>query len=207
MLLLHDLLDSPSFTETVAALAAGFRVEHSLPEVRQLGVVVPNVAATVDDLTRSHGIGPFAILTGSPALWLERGESRQVSGRMALGYHEGIELELIEPAQGTEFYGRPPLALPPNSGNLGGERGGWVHHAGLFVPDVDEAAEKLAAPVIVRGALQMGPVLTEFAYMDTLEGAGLILEFITWRIRGRSFIPPPEVMKDPRRLERLLRRS
>ncbi len=159
-------------------------------------MVVPDVESEARTL-QARGIGPFAMLDGSPVMWLENGEKRTVSGKVGLGYFEDVELELLQPMQGSDFY-RQGLDLRGKP---------TVHHAGLFVQDVDRSAQSLiaaGAPILVRGQLKMGPVLVEFAYMDTLEEAGLILEFITWRVRGRAFVPPPGVVRSAGWLDRLL---
>ena len=196
MLLLQDVLGAPNFSKSVINLASDFRLKHGLPGIRQLGVVVPDVESAARTL-EARGIGPFTILNGSPVMWLEKGENHNVSGKVGLGHHEDIGLELLQPTEGSDFYRQSlhPLGRPT------------VHHAGLFVQDVDRSAESLiaaGAPVLVRGQLKTGPVLVEFAYKDTLEEAGLILEFITWRIRGRAFVPPPGVVRGAGWLEKLL---
>ncbi len=196
MLLLQDLLGAASFSQSVDNLLADFRLGHTLPGIRQLGVVVPDVASAARTL-EARGIGPFSILSGSPVTWLEKGENRNVSGKVGLAYLEAVEVELLEPMEGSDFYRQ---SLDPNGRPV-------VHHAGLFVHDVDASAETLIAagmPVWVRGQLKTGPVLVEFAYMDTVKQAGLIVEFITWRIRGRVFVPPPGVVRGAEWLERLV---
>ena len=194
MLLLEDLLAAEDFAKSVNDLAGEFRRRHDLPGIRQLGLVVPDVERAAIAL-EARGMGPLIISSGSPAMWRERGENRTVSGKMGLAYHEGFELELLEPTQGSDFYrqsmdsgGRPVL-----------------QHLGFFVDDVDKWTERLIAtevPVLIRGQLKMGPVSVEFAYMDTLKEVGLIVEFICWRIRGRTFMPPPGVTGRSRWMER-----
>jgi len=198
MVLLQDLLGGENFSQSVNDLAADFRRTYSLPGIRQLGLVVPYVESAARAL-EARGIGPFAILGGSPLIWLERGENRNVSGTMGLAYHEGIELELLQPMEGSDFYKQ---SLDPKGRPV-------VQHAGFFVEDVDRWAESLVAagmPVVVRGQLKNGPVLVQFAYLDTFKEAGLIVEFITLRIRGRPFVPPPGAVRGARWREKVLRR-
>ena len=185
MVLLQDLLAAEDFTQSVNDLASEFRHRHKLPGIRQLGLVVPDVESAARAL-EARGIGPFSISSGSPAMWRERGEDRDVCGKMGLAYHEGFELELLQPTEGSDFYSQ--------SLDSGGRP--VLQHAGFFVEDVDRWTEKLNAAevtMLIRGQLKMGPVLVEFAYMDTLKEVGLIVEFICWRIRGRTFTPPPNV--------------
>jgi len=57
-------------------------------------------------------------------------------------------------------------------------------------------------PVWIRGRLKLGPVSTDFAYMDSLEQAGLVVELICWRLFGRPFHPPAAIFHSVGRLEK-----
>ena len=95
---------------------------------------------------------------------------------------QDFELELLEPVEGSDFYQR---SLDPEGRIV-------VQHLGFLVHDVDEWADRLAAagsPVWVRGGLKLGPARTEFAYMDTAEEAGLIVELISRRVFGWRIWP------------------
>jgi hypothetical protein len=194
--LLSDLLASGDFRTAVDRLAREFRERHGLPSIHQLGIVVPEVESAAGEL-EARGIGPFFIAAGSPALWRERGEDRTYSGKLGIAYHQGLELELLEPGEGSDFYRR----------KLDPEGRAVVQHLGLSVDDVDEWASRLEGegyPVWVRGKLKTGPLRTDFAYMDTEAAAGLVIEFICWRLFGRRFSPPGSVFHAIGRLEKLL---
>jgi hypothetical protein len=182
-----DILAKPDFPRNLESLASEFRARHGLTSIHQLGILVPNVRSAAGDLERD-GIGPFSVVGGAASSWIERGSSRTVEGTIGLTYHRGIELELLEPAKGSEFY---HLGAHPVGKAL-------LHHLGFRVPDVDQQAEALAAqgyPVWVRGSLTVGALVAEFAYMDTVAELGLVLEFISWRLRGRRFEPKTDVWR------------
>ena len=182
MVLLGDLLNAANFSKAVDGLAREFRDQHKLPAIHQLGLTVPNVENAARVL-EAKGIGPFFIANGSPVFWRERGQERSIRGKMGLANHRGFELELLEPTEGSEFYRQ---SLNPADGIV-------VQHLGLLVQDVDEWADRLAAagsPVWIRGKLKIGPATANFAYMDTVEKAGIVVEFISWRIFGQTFSPP-----------------
>ncbi len=191
---LEEMLRAPDFGTAVGNLARPFRERWGLPEVHQLGLVVPDVENAADALTR-RGIGPFFIALGAPRLWRERGRERQVRGKMALARYRGVELELLEPLEGSDFY----------TGSVDPEGRPVLHHLGFRVADVDSWAERLARAgylIWVRGQLGLGPLRTDFAYMDTVGDAGVIVEFIRWRIFGIRFVPPGPVLKAVGGLER-----
>jgi hypothetical protein len=198
MVLLQDLLNAPEFCQAANDLASEFRASHRLPPLHQLGLVVPDVEQAAGSL-EAQGVARFFILSGAPVLWRERGKLRRVRGKMGVASYQGVELELLEPMQGSDFYRQhlDPQARP------------MVQHLGCLVEDVDEWADRLAAtgsPVWIRGRLRAGPVKTDFAYMDTLAETGLILEFISWRCFGRTFRPSAGLLAGLARLERWLGR-
>lgn len=187
MLYLDELLKADDFSKAVNDLADSFMKEYGLEKVHQVGLVVPDVEKAAEKL-EAQGFGPFFIATGSPVFWKEKGGDREISGKLGLAYHEGIELELLEPVKGSDFYTQ---SLDPDGRIV-------VQHLGFLVKDVDVWADKATTaglPVWVRGQLKAWPSTTDFAYLEPLEENGLIMEFINWRIMGFSFSPPPKLLK------------
>jgi hypothetical protein len=183
MVFLNDLLKSNDFTGAVGELAADFRASHDLGKIHQLGVVVADVEKAAGQL-EAKGIGPFFIASGAPVFWREKGKERTTAGKMGLAYHHGIEVELLQPLQGSDFYTR----------SLDDQGKMVVQHLGFLVKDVDASAdrlEKAGTPVWVRGRLKAWPTITDFAYMDPIEKNGLIMEFISWKILGLWSVNPP----------------
>jgi len=192
--LLEDLLKTGDLASASTGLAAGIRTRFSLPPLHQLGLVVPDAEKAASDL-EAQGVRRFLILGGRPVLWRERGEERSPQGKMGLAFHQGLELELLEPMRGSDFYRQH---LDPAGRPL-------VQHLGFLVDDVDGWAGKLTVagfPIWVRGRLQLGPLRCEFAYMDTISDAGLVVEFIRWQLFGRAFSPPAGVLGGLARLVR-----
>jgi len=194
MLFFDELLKADDFPKAVNDLAEDFMKEHGLAKVHQLGLVVPDVEKAAEKL-EEQGFGPFFIATGAPVFWKEKGGNREISGKLGLAYHEGIELELLEPVKGSDFY---TLSLDPGGKTV-------VQHLGFLVKGVDawaDKATKAGLPVWVRGQLKAWPSTTDFAYLEPLKESGLIMEFINWRIMGFSFSPPPKLLKTVGRLEK-----
>ncbi|MBN2283557.1 MAG: VOC family protein [Deltaproteobacteria bacterium] len=192
--LLEHLLEEADFGRAASGLAADFRGKYGLPPIHQLGLVVADVEEAAQRLEK-RGIGPFFIAAGSPVYWRERGTEGAFRGKMGIAYLSGLELELLEPGEGSDFYRR---SLDPGRGTV-------VQHLGMIVKDVDEWAGRLVAagfPIFIRGRLRAFPMTTEFAYMDTEETAGFIMEFISWKLFGMPFSMPPSVFHAIGRLER-----
>jgi len=182
MISLFKLLEAGDFSQKVDELARPFREKFAFPKIHQLGLVVENVEESAGELEQ-RGIGPFFLAKGSPVFWRERGEEKKFQGRMGLAYFQGIELELLEPGAGSDFYRQ---SLVP--GEI------IIQHLGFLVPEVEGWIEKLEQagyPLRVRGRLKSGPLITDFAYMDTIKDAGLIIEFISWKFFFWKISPAP----------------
>lgn len=184
-ILLDDLLDAPSFRDAADRIARSFRERHGLPAPGQLGIVVPEVEAAAARLERERSLGPFFVAEGSPVVWREVGAEREVRVQLGFARHAGVELELIEPGTGTDFFRD---YVDPGGGAV-------VQHLGFFGGDVDARARRLAgtspgAGVRVRGRLAAGPLRSDFAYMDTDAAAGIVIELIDARMLGLPWRTP-----------------
>ncbi|MFP4476882.1 MAG: VOC family protein [Desulfatibacillaceae bacterium] len=182
MIPLEQLLSSPDFTRAVGDLAGSFRQRFGLGPVDQLGVVVPDVERTAAALER-RGLGPFFIAKGSPTMWRERGEDRLFRGKLGVARHQGVEIELLEPGHGSDFYAR----------HVADNGAPMVQHLGFLARDVDRGVERFQKdgyPVLVRGRIETSPSRTDFAYLDTMEDSGFIMELIHHRVLGMSLAPP-----------------
>jgi len=186
MIFLENLLKSNDFVKAVDNLAAEFRIQHNLGKIHQLGIVVDNVEKAAEHL-EDQGIGPFFIASGAPVFWREKGQEREVAGKLGLAYYHGIELELLEPTRGSDFY-RNSL---DDQGRM------VVQHLGFLVKDVDASSnrlEKAGTSIWVRGRLNAWPTVTDFAYMDPIKENDLIMEFISWKIFGWWSVKPPATL-------------
>ena len=191
---LDDLMASGDLTGQVNSLARDLRTRYDFPPVHQLGLIVPDVEKAAEEL-EAKGIGPFFIGGGAPKLWRERGRDLDFKGKIGIAYHQGLEIELIEPGTGSDFYRD---YVDPDGRIV-------LQHLGFLVDNVDAWAEKMAAdnyPVWIRGKLRAGPLAADYAYMDTVEDAGLLLEFIHWRFLGIRWNLPAGVYHAIGRLQK-----
>ena len=194
MIFLEDLMSRPDFGKALHNLIPEYREKFSLPGIHQLGLVVSDVEEAALRLEK-QGVAPFFIATGSPAFWHERESERSFRGKLGISHHHGIELELLEPGEGSDFYRR---SLDPEGKIV-------VQHLGFLVDDVDAWAEKLTAAgsaIWVRGAITLGPANTQFAYMDTEEETGIVIEFISQRCFGLRWWPLDALFKVAARIEK-----
>ena len=168
-------------------LARDFRAKHGLPMPDQVAFVGPSLGAAVDALA-PHGIGPFALAKSKPVLWRERETDKSVQISMGLSVHDGLEIEVFGPAQGTDFYDQ---VVDP-AGRLA------VHHIAFRVPDAIGAASRMEAMgyrVWIRGRVETFPVRIDFMYVDAREETGLFVEFLSSTFLGAPSRPSGPVLR------------
>lgn len=187
-MLLADMLVHPDFNMRMQAVAAPFRKKAGIPfRVHQAGIVVPDVEAAAASL-EGQGFGPFMIAAATLPRWTERKAEGRFGGKMGVAYHDGIELELLEPGEGSDFYRRyvDPEGRPV------------IQHIGFLTHAVDEWAKRLSkmgCPIWVRGRIGVGPLSIDFSYMDSVREAGTILEFIDYRFAGIPARPAASIIR------------
>lgn len=195
MIYFDDVLKDGNIHDTVSGIARDFRKKFNFPEVRQLGVIVADVEKAAAQL-EEKGIGPFFIASDTLKFWDERGEKRTFSGKLGMAIYKGYEIELLEPGVGSTFY----KTCVDEKGRM------VVQHLGFLVKDVDayrQKLEKAGCPTWVRGQIKSFPIVTDFAYMDSVKQAGIILEFIDMRFLGVRVTPPGVIYHGFGRLEKL----
>jgi len=136
-----------------------------LPEVSQIGVVVKNVDQVVNILQSTFGLGPFRIQqVEAPNVW-DRGEEKHIKARLAFAMVGQVELELIQILEGESAH----LEFLR-------EHGEGLHHLGFRVKDFQTKLEQARA--MGFKVLQTGPTGRLYAYLDTRETGGVIIELI-----------------------------
>jgi hypothetical protein len=191
-----DMLKSNNINDDISLIAKDFREKNDFPDVRQLGIVVADVEAAAAELEHK-GLGPFFIAADTLDMWNERGKNKTFSGKVGLACHKGYEIELLESGKGSNFY----KSCVDKKGRM------VLQHLGFSVKDVDSWTLKLensGNKTWVRGRIKSLGLVTEFAYVDTLKQAGIIMELIDMRYLGISLKPHAGVYHNFGRLEKLI---
>jgi len=140
---------------------------QSFGPIRQIAWVVENLADSVQHWLRVSGLGPWTCFHNVALSGSHRGEPTRVRMHVALGYQEGMEIELIEDlGAGSSPYrdaaGRPLVGM---------------HHVAWFSDDV--------AADIVRGrergmslTFEAANEVTRVAYLEDVREPRLVFEFI-----------------------------
>ena len=141
-----------------------------LPPVYQIGFVVRDIEKTCKHYESILGTGPFSeVIDVDMDGALLRGRPVETRIKVAFVQSGDVQIELIQPVEGenvyTEFLAR---------------KGEGIHHLAYQVEDMDAMKARFAHmgidPVFSR---DMG--VMEFAYFDTSEVGGLMIEFLHFK--------------------------
>lgn len=173
-------------------LPVDFRSCFKLGKVHQIGLAVPDAVATAERLTYS-GLGHFLIAEDDLDYWIEGREKKFFHGKMALGYFGGYEIELLEGGKGSTFYSRKFR----EDGKIA------LHHLGFLTQSIDERIAEMNVSgirIAVRGRIKLYPLTIDFAYMDSEQEVGVIVEFIEHRLFGIPIKPAKSLIVNVARL-------
>jgi len=145
-----------------------------LPELGQMGYVVPDIHKAIAYYKDALGISPWILLDERPEPCIEQGKKIHPLLRIALAYSGSVQIELIQVAEGETLHL-----------NHVKEAKEEVHHLGYMVQDLNkrlDACHKMGIDVLQRGTIKDTGLTVDYAYLDTVKRAGIILEFIQWRL-------------------------
>ena len=151
-------------------MTEGEKTGLKLPPVHQLGYVVSDIEKTCRYYESTFGMGPFSeVIDVDMDGALLRGKPVKTKIKVAFAQSGDVQVEFIQPAEGENVY-TEFLA----------SKGDGIHHLAFQVDDMDamkaEFAKKGFEPVFQR---DMG--VMEFAYYDTSEYGGLMVEFLYYK--------------------------
>jgi catechol 2,3-dioxygenase-like lactoylglutathione lyase family enzyme len=145
-----------------------------LPKLGQIGYVVKDVDKTVSYYRDTFGIRPWMLLDERPAPCIEKGKEVHPLLRIALAYMGSVQVELIQVVEGESVHLNHPEESP------------WrIHHLGFMVQDINkrlDACQKVGIGVLQRGTIRDIGFTVDYAYLDTVEQAGVVMELIQWRL-------------------------
>jgi len=155
-------------------ISAAIKKQLNLPEVGQLGYVVSDVNQAIDRYKETFGVGPWMLLDVRPEHCIEQGREVHPLIRIALAYSGSVQVEFIQVLEGESFHLQHPK-----------ESEGEVHHLGFMAQDINrklDAYGKRGIVVLQRGTIKEAGVSVDYAYLDTVRDAGVIIELLQWRL-------------------------
>jgi len=145
-----------------------------LPEVGQIGYVVTDVPNTITYYKDAFGISPWMLLDERPHPCIERGKEVHPLLRIALAYEDSVQLELIQVMEGETFH--------LNQVKEGKEE---AHHLGFMVHNINKRLDdyrRRGIEILQRGTIKDSGLTIDYAYLDTVDEMGIIIELLQWRL-------------------------
>lgn len=145
-----------------------------LPKLGQIGYVVTDINKTMAYYKDTFGIGPWILQDERPDPCIEKEKEIHPLLRIALAYLGPVQIELIQVVEGESLHL-----------NHVKESKGGVHHLGFMVKDINkrlDACRKMGIGILQQGTIKDTGLTVDYAYLDTVDQAGIILEFMQWRL-------------------------
>ena len=145
-----------------------------LPRLGQIGYVVTDVNETMSYYKDTFGVGPWILSDTKPEPCIENEKEVHPVLRIALAPVGSVQMELIQILEGESYH----------LNHLKESKGG-LHHLGFMVRDLDrrlDACREMGICILQRGTIKDVGMTVDYAYLDTVDEAGIILEFIQWRM-------------------------
>ncbi len=145
-----------------------------LPKLGQIGYVVADVNETMSYYRDTFGVGPWILSDAKPEPCIENGKEVHPVLRIALAPVGQVQMELIQVVEGESYH----------LNHLKESKGG-LHHLGFMVQNLDkrlDACREMGIGILQRGTIKDVGMTVDYAYLDTVDEAGIILEFIQWRL-------------------------
>jgi catechol 2,3-dioxygenase-like lactoylglutathione lyase family enzyme len=145
-----------------------------LPAVGQMGYIVPDLEEAVAFCRDAFGIRPWVLTDVKPEPCIQRGEQIHTSWKMGFAFAGPVQIELIQVMEGETFH----------LDHIRESRKG-PHHLGFMVSDLEKRLKKcgdMGIDVIQQGKIKESGFNVDFAYLDTVEKAGIVLELMRWKM-------------------------
>jgi len=155
-------------------VAKSIAKQLKLPKLGQIGYVVKDVDKTVSYYRDTFGIRPWMLSDERPEPCIEKGKEVHPLLRIALAYMGSVQVELIQVVEGESVHLNHP------------EESQWrIHHLGFMVQDISkrlDACQKSGIDILQRGTIKDIGFTVDYAYLDTVQQAGVVMELIQWRL-------------------------
>jgi catechol 2,3-dioxygenase-like lactoylglutathione lyase family enzyme len=149
-----------------------------LPNVNQIGILVPNIPEAVAYYTKLLNIGHWYRSNTVKHEAIYRGKPVNTDVDIVLAFQGAVEIELIQVKHEDECV---------YSGMLK-KSGGGIHHLGFTVSGYDKKLDQMkrnGVEVLQSGVITTkGSAITRYAYLDTIKQCGIISELIVTTLKG-----------------------
>lgn len=167
----------------------------SLPRVGQLGIITPGIKGALPGVAAAFNLRTWYEPQYAEKHFFIAGKEVELDFNLLFAYSGGLQIELIEENSQNALIFKDYLD----------QQGQGLHHLGFFVADMDaklNIANQSGLEVLFEGRFKTaGGGSVRFAYLDTRQQCGIILELINIKLYGIN-IPQTELMINVGRLTR-----
>lgn len=150
----------------------------NLPNVNQIGILVPNIPEAVAYYTKLLNIGHWYRSNTVKHEAFYRGKPVNTEADIVLAFQGAMEIELIQVKHEGECVYSDMLK----------KSGGGIHHLGFTVSGYDKKLDQMkrnGVEVLQSGVITTkGSAITRYAYLDTIKQCGIISELIVTTLKG-----------------------
>ncbi len=150
----------------------------NLPNVNQIGILVPNIMEAVVFYTKLLNIGQWYRSNTVKHEAVYRGKPVNTEADIVIAFQGAMEIELIQVKHEDECVYSEMLK---NSG-------GGIHHLGFTVSGYDQKLDQMkrnGVEVLQSGVITTkGSAITRYSYLDTIKQCGIISELIVTTLKG-----------------------
>jgi methylmalonyl-CoA/ethylmalonyl-CoA epimerase len=158
----------------IKMISEAVKKQLRLPKTGQIGYVITDMNKTIAYYKNVFGISPWMLLDARPEPCIEKGKEVHPLLRIALAYQGSVQLELIQVVEGESFH--------LNHVKEGREK---AHHLGFMVQDINkrlDSCREMGIGIVQRGTIRASGIVVDYAYLDTVDQTGIIIELLQWRV-------------------------
>jgi catechol 2,3-dioxygenase-like lactoylglutathione lyase family enzyme len=152
--------------------------QMKLPNVNQIGILVPDIPEAVAYYTKLLNIGHWYRSNTIKHEAIYRGKPVNTDADIVLAFQGAMEIELIQVKHEEECVYSDMLK----------KSGGGIHHLGFTVSGYDRKLDQMkrnGVEVLQSGVITTkGSATTRYAYLDTIKQCGIISELIVTTLKG-----------------------
>ncbi len=164
-----------------------------LPRVGQVGIVTPDIQSALPGVAAAFNLTTWYKPRYAEMQFVIEGEEVDLDFNLVFAYSGGLQIELFEEKSQKAAIYKDHLD----------EHGQGIHHLGFYIGDMDaklKIAKQMGLEILIESQFKTaGGGSVRFAYLDTRQQCGIILELINIKLYGIN-IPQTELMINVGRL-------
>ena len=165
----------------------------ALPRVGQIGIITRSIRSALPGMADAFNMRTWYKPRYAEKEFIIHGKQVDLDFNLVFAYSGGLQIELIEESTQQAAIYNDYLE----------KFGQGIHHLGFYIPDMEAKlalADRIGLDILMESRFTTaGGGAVHFAYLDTREQCGIILELINIKLYGIN-VPQTELMINVGRL-------